>query len=85
MTKDNSHYSSYNLPIVKNGKLYQGSDRKSIKSVVKEVLETSPITCTYFGEVFDIPFLRKDFKTKLELAHIDLCFWTTKSSLSAVL
>lgn len=63
------------ISVVKHGVLYQASERSSIKKLIKEVLEKSPVICTYFGEVFDIPFLRIDFKSKLKVAHIDLCFW----------
>ncbi len=63
------------ISVVQNGKLYQAHNRNGIKRIVKDILEKSPILCTYYGEVFDVPFLRKDFKSKLKIAHIDLCFW----------
>lgn len=62
------------LTVLMNGKLYQAHESKQKKKLVEMVEDTADILVTYFGENFDIPFLRKQYKVPLQKAHFDLCF-----------
>lgn len=57
------------------GQLYQEHEPRLKKLLVQKMDAESSIYCSFFGEVFDIPFLRKEFDLPLEKAHLDLCFW----------
>jgi len=57
------------------GQLYQEHDPRLKKLLVEKIDRESTVFCSYFGEVFDIPFLRKEFSLPLQKAHLDLCFW----------
>jgi uncharacterized protein len=63
------------IAVVYNGKLYQEYERRKKRELVKWIDSESKLICTYFGEVFDIPFLRHEYGVKFSQAHIDLCFW----------
>ncbi len=57
------------------GELYQEHDHKKKEKLVKKMDAEAKFFCSYFGEVFDVPFLRKEFGLPLQKAHFDLCFW----------
>jgi uncharacterized protein len=62
------------IAILFNGKLYQAHDLKAKKKLVRDVLNEASLFVSYFGKVFDIPFLRKQYGLSLEQPHVDLCF-----------
>jgi uncharacterized protein YprB with RNaseH-like and TPR domain len=57
------------------GRLYQAHEPSRKRKLLQEVFSEASLVCTFFGEVFDVPFLRREFDLPLERAHIDLCFW----------
>lgn len=57
------------------GQLYQEHEPRLKKLLVEKIDAECAIYCTFFGEVFDVPFLRKEFGVPMEKAHLDLCFW----------
>ena len=57
------------------GQLYQEHEPEKKKKLIQKMDAESSLFCSFFGEVFDVPFLRKEFDLPLEKAHLDLCFW----------
>lgn len=57
------------------GQLYQEHDPRLKKKLIEKMDAESSLFCSFFGEVFDVPFLRKEFGLPLRKAHLDLCFW----------
>lgn len=57
------------------GQLYQEHEHRSKELLVKKIDAEADVFCSFFGEVFDIPFLRHEFGSPLKKAHFDLCFW----------
>jgi uncharacterized protein YprB with RNaseH-like and TPR domain len=57
------------------GRLYQEYEHRRKRELIESMQAEASIFCTYFGEVFDVPFLRREFKLSIEKAHLDLCFW----------
>lgn len=66
---------STTITIYFRGVVYQAHEHAEKAILVREVLDSASIVCTFFGEVFDLPFLRKEFGLELAKAHLDLCFW----------
>lgn len=62
------------ISVLLDGKLYQAHEPKSKEKLVKKLEDESKLIVSYYGEVFDLPFLRKQYKRPLEKAHVDLCF-----------
>lgn len=62
------------IAVLMNGKLYQAHSDKQKSQLVERVQDEAEILVTYFGENFDVPFLRKQYKVPLRKAHLDLCF-----------
>lgn len=62
------------IAVLMNGKLYQAYSDKQKKQLVEQVQDEAGILVTYFGENFDVPFLRKQYNVPLRKAHLDLCF-----------
>jgi uncharacterized protein len=62
------------ISVVMNGRLFQAYSPGEKRKLISMLEEEAKIFVTYFGEVFDLPFLRNEFKTPLKKAHIDLCF-----------
>lgn len=63
------------IAIIYKGKLYQEFEHRRKRDLIKWIDSDCKLICTYYGEVFDVPFLRKEFGVKLTQAHLDLCFW----------
>lgn len=57
------------------GQLYQEHEHHLKELLCKKIDAEATIYCSFFGEVFDIPFLRKEFNVPFNKAHLDLCFW----------
>jgi len=57
------------------GQLYQEHEHRAKALLVQKIDDEARVFCSFFGEVFDIPFLRKEFGVPLRKAHWDLCFW----------
>lgn len=62
------------ISVLLNGKLMQAHTEQGKKRLVELLEESNVILVTYFGSGFDIPFLRKAYRLRLQKAHIDLCF-----------
>lgn len=62
------------LSVLINGKLHQAHSEIKKRQLVERIEDEADILVTYFGEVFDIPFLRKAYKVPLKKAQVDLCF-----------
>lgn len=63
------------LSVLLNGRLYQAHGARKIRELLRLVEERAAILCTYYGQVFDVPFLRSQFKVPLNKAELDLCFF----------
>ena len=57
------------------GQLYQEHEHRRKEALLHKIHAEAAIYCTYFGEVFDLPFLRREFHLPLLKPHLDLCFW----------
>jgi uncharacterized protein YprB with RNaseH-like and TPR domain len=57
------------------GRVYQEVDPEAKQDLVLDIAGSAKLLVTFFGEVFDVPFLRKEFGLPLEIAQLDLCFW----------
>lgn len=62
------------IAILMNGKLYQAHDPQMKRKLARKLQDEAKLVVSYFGEVFDLPFLRRQFKFDLQIAHLDLCF-----------
>jgi uncharacterized protein len=60
------------------GRLYQEHEFAAKARLIRDVLSRAKVLCTFFGEAFDVPFLRAEFGIPFEIAHLDLCFWLKK-------
>lgn len=56
------------------GKLHQAHDDKGKRRLVEMLEGEASIFVTYFGDVFDLPFLRRAYRVPLKKAQVDLCF-----------
>lgn len=66
---------STTIAVYFRGKLYQEHDREKKIELLRYVSDEAAALGTFFGEVFDVPFLRAEYGIPLDLAHLDLCFW----------
>ena len=66
---------STTVTFVHRGELLQEHSHRLKSLLVKKVASECKILCTFFGEVFDVPFLRNEYGVPFEVAHLDLCFW----------
>jgi uncharacterized protein YprB with RNaseH-like and TPR domain len=58
------------------GEVFQEYDPVRKYRLIRKILQESSMLCTFFGEAFDVPFLRAEFPDlDFDKAHIDLCFW----------
>ena len=57
------------------GQIYQEHETTRKYQLIRKMVDEADVWCTFFGEVFDVPFLRREFGLPIEKAHIDLCFW----------
>ena len=57
------------------GTLYQEHDDARKRELLEWICREASALGTFFGEVFDIPFLRSEYGLPFEIAHIDMCFW----------
>lgn len=57
------------------GQILQEHQREKKALLIRKVLSECKILCTFFGEAFDVPFLRAELGIPFEVAHVDLCFW----------
>jgi uncharacterized protein YprB with RNaseH-like and TPR domain len=57
------------------GQLYQETDYSKKRSLLSWISAECSFWVTYFGETFDLPFLRRELGLPLDNAHVDLCFW----------
>jgi uncharacterized protein len=57
------------------GQLYQEHDPRSKERLIRKILSECSLLVSYFGEVFDVPLLSREFGIAFDKAHIDLCFW----------
>lgn len=57
------------------GEVLQAHELREKRRLVERMAAEARIFCTYFGDVFDLPFLRKEFNLLLRTATLDLCFW----------
>lgn len=57
------------------GQVLQEHDPRLKHLLVKKMEQEASMYCTFYGEVFDLPFLRKEFGFALDKPHLDLCFW----------
>lgn len=67
--------SSTVIAIYFRGQLYQETDYRAKKQLMEWIDRDCSFYVTYFGESFDLPFLRREFGLTLDAAHIDLCHW----------
>jgi uncharacterized protein YprB with RNaseH-like and TPR domain len=57
------------------GQLFQEHERSAKERLLRKMVDEAAVFCTYYGDVFDLPFLRREFGMPLRKAHFDLCFW----------
>lgn len=57
------------------GEIFQAYEVEAKYRLVRRMADEAAMFCTYFGEIFDLPFLRREFGLPLDKAHIDLSFW----------
>ena len=57
------------------GVVYQEHEPDRKRALLHDMCERATLICTFFGEVFDVPFLRREFDHPIAKAHLDLCFW----------
>lgn len=57
------------------GTLHQAHEPAKKREILEYVEREARAYGTFFGEVFDIPFLRQEFGLPFRKAHFDLCFW----------
>jgi len=67
--------SSTVIAVYFRGQLYQETDHRAKKQLMEWIDRDCSFYVTYFGESFDLPFLRREFGLTLDAAHIDLCHW----------
>jgi uncharacterized protein len=60
------------------GQLLQEHETAAKARLIRHVLGQAKVLCTFFGEAFDVPFLRAEFGIPFSIAHLDLCFWLKK-------
>lgn len=58
-----------------NGEVLQEHEPKKKRKLVEKINREADLWVSYFGEVFDLPFLRRELDLELNVPHIDLCFW----------
>jgi uncharacterized protein YprB with RNaseH-like and TPR domain len=66
---------STTISFVFRGEVLQAWEPVAKRMLIEHVLEESSILVSFFGEVFDVPFLQAEFGIAFEKAHLDLCFW----------
>lgn len=57
------------------GELHVEHDPARKRRLVERLQDERPLIVTFFGESFDLPFLRREFDLPLDNAHLDLCHW----------
>jgi uncharacterized protein YprB with RNaseH-like and TPR domain len=57
------------------GQLYQEHAFEAKARLLDKMAAEAALFCSYYGDVFDLPFLRREFGRPLRKAHLDLCFW----------
>jgi uncharacterized protein YprB with RNaseH-like and TPR domain len=67
--------SSTTITFYFRGVVHQAHQPAEKAALLARMSDEAAIFCTYFGEVFDLPFLRREFKMDLRKPHLDLCFW----------
>lgn len=70
------------ISVLMDGKLHQAHGDLEKRKLASYLNENAQLLVSYYGEVFDIPFLRKQFKQKFDIAHVDLCFALRRNGLS---
>lgn len=63
------------IAIYFRGRLYQETDHRAKKALLGWIDRECSFYVTYFGESFDLPFLRREYGLALDAAHVDLCHW----------
>lgn len=69
------HSQSTTVTFYFRGQLYQEWEPRAKELLLRKMDQEAAVFCTYYGEVFDVPFLRREFGLPLRKAQIDLCFW----------
>lgn len=67
--------SSTTITFYFRGEVLQAHEPAEKRRLVERIDAEAKIYCTYFGDVFDLPFLRREFGVPLKKATLDLCFW----------
>jgi uncharacterized protein YprB with RNaseH-like and TPR domain len=60
------------------GTVFQEVEPAKKRALVEAVTADCSFLVTYFGEGFDVPFLRREMTLEIDSAHVDLCFWLRK-------
>lgn len=66
---------STTIAVLFNGKLELEHQFERKRMLMKEVEREAQMLVTFNGSTFDLPFLRREFKLKLDHPHIDLRYW----------
>lgn len=61
------------------GQVYQEHEPAKKQALIRRIYSECKILVTFFGEVFDVPFLTAEYGIPLEKAHLDLCFWLKRN------
>jgi uncharacterized protein YprB with RNaseH-like and TPR domain len=72
---------STTITFVFRGELFQEHERARKLRLIRDILSECSLIVSFFGEVFDVPFLEKEFGLEFRKAHVDLCFWLKRHGL----
>lgn len=62
------------MVVLMDGALHIAYKDEHKQNLIDMVESRAKLVVSYFGEVFDLPYLRKQYRTPLDKAHLDLCF-----------
>lgn len=57
------------------GQVLQEHERTAKERLIRRMRDEAKLLVTFYGQVFDVPFLEREFGFQLGLPHVDLCFW----------
>lgn len=62
------------MVVLMDGVLHVAYKDEHKQNLIDMIEAKAKLVVSYFGEVFDLPYLRKQYRTPLDKAHLDLCF-----------
>lgn len=57
------------------GQVFQAHEHEQKRALIERMSKEAKLWATYFGDGFDLPFLRREFGLALDVPHVDLCPW----------